>query len=78
MEFEKLSLIELCDGIKSQKYTSKEVVEYFVKRCEEKKDLKAVIEVFNDAIYCAEEIDEKIKRGEKVGVLAGEIGRAHV
>ena len=43
MEFEKLSLIELCDGIKSQKYTSKEVVEYFVKRCEEKKDLKAVI-----------------------------------
>lgn len=71
MEFEKLSLIELCDGIKSQKYTSKEVVEYFVKRCEEKKDLKAVIEVFNDAIYCAEKIDEKIKRGEKVGVLAG-------
>lgn len=71
MEFEKLSLIEIRDGIQAQKFTSKEVVEYFVKRCEEKRDLKAVIEVFNDAVSQAEKIDEKIKKGEKVGVLGG-------
>lgn len=71
MEFEKLSLIEIRDGIQAQKFTSKEVVEYFVRRCEEKRDLKAVIEVFSDAVSQAEKIDEKIKKGEKVGVLSG-------
>lgn len=71
MEFEKLKIVELVDGIKSQKFTSVQVCEYFIKRCEEKSDLNAIIEVFDDVLEKAKIVDQKIRLGEPVGRLAG-------
>lgn len=71
MEFEKLTLFELVEGIKQQKFTSEQVVKYFIKRVEEQKSLNAIIEVFDDVIEKAKVIDEKIKSGKPVGKLAG-------
>ena len=71
MDYLKLSLKELSDGIKSQAITSEEVVSFFIKRIEDAKDYNAIIEVFYDAISQAKNIDERIKKGEKLGRLAG-------
>lgn len=71
MKFEQMSVKELAQGIKSQKFTSLEVVEYFIRQCEEHKDLNAIIEIFEDSLKKASALDKKIARGEKVGALAG-------
>ncbi len=70
-DFSKLSIKDLRDGIVSRKFTSEEVVKFFIKRCEEQKELNAVVEIFYDALDRAKEIDKKISNGEKVGLLAG-------
>lgn len=71
MKFEELSVKELVQGIKSQEFTSESVVKYFIEKCENYKDLNAVIEIFDDALEKAKEIDIKIAKGEKLGKLAG-------
>ena len=71
MDYSKLTLIEIKDGILSGKFTSEEVTKHFISVCEAKKDLNAMIEVFDDAIKQAKAVDEKIKNKEKVGKLAG-------
>ena len=71
MKYEKLTVQELRDGIVSQKFTSVEVLKYFIKRCEKCKNLNAIIEIFADSIEKARMVDEKIARGERVGKLAG-------
>lgn len=71
MDLEKLSLIEIRDLIAGKKVSSEEVVKFFIKQCEDKADLKAVVEIFYDAVERAKEIDKKIELGQKVGVLAG-------
>ena len=71
MNFSELTVLELRDLITSKKATSEEIVRHFIKVCEDKKDLNAVIEIFYDAIDRAKEIDQKIAKGEKVGALAG-------
>lgn len=71
MDYSKFTLIELVDGIKKGRFSSESVVEFFISKCEEKKDLNAVIEVFDDAIEKARAIDRRIKNGESVGKLAG-------
>lgn len=69
--FENMTVRELAAGIKEQKFTSLSVVEYFIKACEDKKDNNAIIEVFEDAVEKAKEIDRKIRNGEQAGKLAG-------
>ena len=71
MDYSKLSVKELVNGIKSQNFSSEDVVRFFIQECEKKQDLNAVVEVFSDSIERAKIIDEKIKKGEKVGLLAG-------
>lgn len=71
MEFIKLSVKELRDGIVSQKFTSEQVLRYFIKRCEKYKSLNSIIEIFSDSLEKAKEIDSKIASGKKVGKLAG-------
>lgn len=71
MDYSKLTLLEIRDGILSGKFTSEDVVRFSIKKCEEKKDLNAVVEIFYDAIDRAKEIDEKISKKLKVGRLAG-------
>lgn len=71
MDLSKISLIELVKNITAGKTTSEEAVRYYIKNIELKKDLNAVIEVFDDAIENARIIDKKIAEGKTVGRLAG-------
>lgn len=71
MDYSKLTLIEIKDGIASGKFTSEEVTKHFISVCEEKRNLNAMIEVFDDAIEMAKAVDEKIKNKKKIGKLAG-------
>ena len=50
MKFEELSLIELVSLLHERKVSSVEVTKYFIERINEKKNLNAVLEVYEDAI----------------------------
>lgn len=71
MKFEKLSIQQIREGVVTQKFTSVQVLKYFIERCEKCKNLNAIVEIFADSIEKAREVDAKIARGEKVGKLAG-------
>lgn len=71
MDYSKLTLIEIKDGIANGAFSSEEVVKHFIGVCNEKKDLNAIVEVFEDALTQAKIVDEKIKNKQKVGKLAG-------
>lgn len=71
MDYSKLTLIEIKDGIASGKFSSEEVTRHFISVCEAKKDLNAMIEIFDDAIENAKKVDEKIKNKQRIGKLAG-------
>ncbi len=71
MDFSKLTLIEIKDGIASGKFSSEEVTKHFIGVCQEKRELNAMIEIFDDALSLAKAVDEKIKNKQKVGKLAG-------
>lgn len=70
MKFEDLTLTELVKLIKEKKVTSEELTTHFISRCEEKKDYNAVLEIFDDALERAKEMDKKISQGF-AGKLAG-------
>lgn len=65
-----MTLIELVKLVRERKVTSEELTKYFIARCEEKKKFNAVLEVFDDAISKAQEMDKKIESGFS-GKLAG-------
>lgn len=71
MDFSKFSIKDLRDGIVSKKFSSQQVLKFFIKNCEKNKHLNAIVEVFADSLEKAKLIDEKIARGEPVGKLAG-------
>ena len=71
MDYSKMSIFEIREGVAHKGFSAESVVKYFISKCEELKNLNAVIEVFDDAIMLAKKLDEKIKRGEPVGKLAG-------
>jgi len=71
VDFKNISVKTLAEKIKSQEVSSEEVVKYYLQNIEKYKNKNAVLEVFEDAIEKAQEIDSKIKAGEKVGALAG-------
>lgn len=71
MDYSKLSLIEIRDLISKKKTTSEQVVKFFMDQCEKQKNLNAVIEVYDDVLERAREVDKKIATGVRVGVLAG-------
>lgn len=71
VDYSLLSATKLAEGIKSGKFTCQSVVEHFIKKIEDAKDYNAIIEIFDDAITAAEQIDTKVKNGEPLGKLAG-------
>lgn len=71
MEYSKMSLFEIRDLVISKKASAEEITAYFIAECEKKKNLNAMIEIFDDALTSARIIDDKIKNGESVGKLAG-------
>ena len=71
IEFDKMGIEELVAGIKAQKFKSEEILRFFIEKCEKKHEFNAIIEIFDDALQKARDIDDKIARGEKVGALVG-------
>lgn len=71
MDYTKISIEELVKGIKSQQFSCQDVVSFYLKRIEEFKEYNAVIEAFDDALITAKSLDEKVKAGESLGLLAG-------
>lgn len=70
MKIDELSLIELAEKISKQELTSFEVTKFYIDKCNEHSDLFALLEIFEDSLDRAKEMDEKIKAGFK-GKLAG-------
>lgn len=63
---------DITDRIKSGQTTARAEVEKALQAAKDNEDLHALLEVFEDeALKRADEIDAKIKRGEKVGRLIG-------
>ena len=71
MDYSKLTLFEIRDGILGNKFSAEDVVKFYIKKNEEKKELNAMIEIFDDVLKKAREIDKKVQFGEKLGKLAG-------
>lgn len=73
MNIEKLDICKIRDGIKNKKFTAVEVITSTLKRI---KDIDHNIKSFitlceKDALEKAKSIDEKISKGEPIGLLAG-------
>lgn len=71
MDYTKISIEEMVKGIKSQQFSCQDVVSFYLKRIEEFKEYNTVIEAFDDALITAKSLDEKVKAGESLGLLAG-------
>lgn len=67
------SIREIQEGLQSGNVTCKELVQHYLKQIEEKKELNAFLEIFEEeALEKAEETDRKIASG-KAGKLAGAV-----
>lgn len=68
-----LSLDEVTDGIRNQQFSAEDYVSHILERIARlDADIKAFVSVNTDhAVESARRIDSKIRRGEKVGYLAG-------
>lgn len=68
-----LSLDEVTDGIRNQQFSAEDYVSHILERITRlDADIKAFVSVNTDhAVESARRIDSKIRRGEKVGILAG-------
>ncbi len=72
IDLNKLTIKKARELIKNKEVSCQELVSAYLKKIEEKnKEINAYLEVFDDAIKQAQELDEKIKNGEDVGELAG-------
>jgi len=70
MEIVKLSAIEIREKIKARELSCEEVAKAFINQIEKTKEYNAVLEIFEDAIDNAIEMDKKIAQGFS-GKLAG-------
>ena len=70
MELKGLSVEELSKKISSKELSAEEVAKYYLSKIEQFKDKNAVLEVFEDALEKAKEIDQRIAKGEQASQLA--------
>lgn len=70
-ELQMLSVEQLAKKISKTEISAVAATEYYLAKIEQFKDKNAVLEVFDDALAKAKEIDERIAKGEDVGLLAG-------
>jgi aspartyl-tRNA(Asn)/glutamyl-tRNA(Gln) amidotransferase subunit A len=73
MDYESLSALDIVEGIKNGSYTPKEIIKECFKRIHETdSSVNAFITLCEkEALARAEYLEEKIRRGEKLGRLAG-------
>ena len=71
MNLTNLSIKECHEGLKNKKFSSKELTSAYLEKIK-KSDLNSFLSVREDlAIFQAEKSDEKIARGEQIGLLEG-------
>lgn len=70
-EMTSLGILDTLEAIKTKKFTCEEVVKAYLENIKECWDKNAVLEVFEDAIDRAKEIDRKIASGDINGKLLG-------
>lgn len=71
IDYSKLSIFEIMDKIKTHECSAQEVVEFFIQKTKENEKLNAIVEIFDDVVEKAKEIDKKIQNNEKLGKLVG-------
>lgn len=69
--FKNLTAVEIIENIKNGQLSCKELVQYYLSNIEKFKHKNAVLEVFEDALEQAEKVDEAVKKGEELPILAG-------
>ena len=70
MDYSKLTIPQYINALKAKQFTAGKACEFFAKRClADKKG--AILEVFDSWKILARNVDDKIKRGEPLGKLAG-------
>lgn len=71
-EFSEMTIKEFHQGLKEKKFSAQEAAEFYFKKIEEKNaELNAYLEVFDDALAAAEEVDKEISQGKELGMLSG-------
>ncbi|MBE5738917.1 MAG: Asp-tRNA(Asn)/Glu-tRNA(Gln) amidotransferase subunit GatA [Clostridiales bacterium] len=70
-EMTSLGIIDTLDALKSKKFTCVELVEAYLENIKQFWDKNAVLEVFDDVLDHAREVDEKIAQGKLDGKLLG-------
>ncbi|MCK4745075.1 Asp-tRNA(Asn)/Glu-tRNA(Gln) amidotransferase subunit GatA, partial [Candidatus Parcubacteria bacterium] len=73
MDLNKLTIKQINSGLKNKDFSCKELTKNYIKAIEKKdKEINAFITTtFDLAIKQAEKIDDKIKKGGKIGLLSG-------
>lgn len=69
--YKNLSVLEIVDLVKSGKITCENLTQYYLNNIQKYKDKNAVLEVFDDALIRAREIDEMVKSGTDLPSLIG-------
>ena len=66
-----LSVLEIVEQIKSRKLTCEKLTQYYLNNIIKYKHKNAVLEVFDDALQRAREIDKLVESGEELPALVG-------
>jgi aspartyl-tRNA(Asn)/glutamyl-tRNA(Gln) amidotransferase subunit A len=70
-DFKNLTAISIIEKIKSGQISCKSLVQYYFSNIEKYKYKNAVLEIFEDALEQAEKVDQAVKNGEELPILAG-------
>ena len=71
MEMKNLTALQIVEALKNKEFSCVELVKYYLSNIEASAHKNAVLEVFDDAIDKASEIDKKIASGEPLPALCG-------
>ena len=71
MKLNNLTTLEIVNGIKNKKFKCVDIVNYYLEQIKKFWDKNAVLEVFDDAILKAEEVDRRVEAGEELPPLVG-------
>ena len=71
MELKNLSVLKIVELIKTRQLKCVEITKYYLDQIEKYKDKNAVLEVFDDAMTRAHELDELVESGAPLPKLIG-------
>jgi len=70
-DFKNLTAVSIIEKIKNGQISCKSLVQYYLSNIQKFKHKNAVLEVFDDALEQAEQVDEAVKKGLPLPLLAG-------